>query len=357
MARSGAEVGFQASLRQAAECGGLQGHYTSPSSVWSMHTPSTCPSCRKGLLRWETRRTADRSVDTFTCEACDYVLAEEDWHIPVQPLSEGRCRNCCGRRVEGTCLDCELSSAEDLEVHEELRRLIHPTADLLASTRLAVAMGRRLIALKLATAAALDGPQPEVARCLRIQLLRGVGEELAALSDAREWVHEAGRNSAMAWAAYADELAATKKHGEAIEAFRKALELAPNAHGARARFARLLMDLQRFGQAHEEALAVLDHPGNREATLAALEVMAGYVELLMLRGETMAVREVLEELGPRARRHPVFLCASAALAVQDERLPEAKADLKAARKLQSDHPLIRQIEKTVQSARKGWFPW
>ncbi len=322
-----------------------------------MHTPSRCPSCKKGVLRWETRRDGARPVDTFACERCDYVLAEEDWHIPLQALAAGRCRNCCGRRVDGQCVDCGLAITEDAEVHEELRRLIHPTADLLASARLAVAMGRRLIALKLSTAAALDGPQPDVARCLRIQLLRAVGEERPALSDAREWVHGDGQHSATAWAAFADELEVNRKPGEAIEAYLKALELAPNAHGVRARFARLLFDLQRYGQAHEESLVVLDHPGNREATLTALEVMAGYTELLLLRGEAMAVREILDELGPRSTRHPVFLCASAALAIQEQRMAEARKDLKAARKLQGDHPLIEKLEGLARSQKKGWFKW
>jgi len=296
-----------------------------------------------------------RPIDTFACERCDYVLAEEDWHIPLQALSAGRCRNCCARRVEGHCVDCGLAVAEDAEVHEELRRLIHPSADLLASARLAVAMGRRLIALKLATCAALDGPQPEVARCLRIQLLRAIGEDRAALSDAREWVHSEGRLSATAWAAFADELEANRKSGEAIEAYIKALELAPNAHGVRARFSRLLFDLQRYGQAHEEALSVLDHPGNREATLTALDVMAGYTELLLLRGEGLAVQEVLEELGSRATRHPVFLCATAALAIQERRIGDARTALRAARKLQADHPLVEKLEGLLKSSKKGWF--
>lgn len=285
------------------------------------------------------------------------MLAEEDWHIPLGALQANRCRNCCARRLDGRCVDCGLALHEDSEVHEELRRLIHPTADLLASSRLAVAIGRRLIALKLATAAALDGPQPDVARCLRIQLLRAIGEEAAALSDAREWVHTEGRSSATAWAAYADELEVHRKPGEAIEAYLKALELAPNAHGVRARFARLLMTLQRYGQAHEEALVVLEHPGNREATLVALEVMAAYLELLLLQGEALAVREVLAELGTRAVRHPVFLCASAAIALQEQRLPDAKADLRKARKLQADHPLVAKVEGLIKASRKGWFKW
>jgi tetratricopeptide (TPR) repeat protein len=268
-----------------------------------------------------------------------------------------RCRNCCGRRIDELCVDCGLSAAEDVAVHEELRRLIHPTADLLATSRLAKAMGRLLIALKLATAAFLEGPQPEVARCLRIQLLRSIGEEAAALSDAQEWVHNEGRFSAMAWAACADELEIHRKPGEAIEAYSRALDLAPNAHGVRARFARLLFGLQRYGQAHGQALTVLEHPGNREATLAALEVMAGYLELLLLRGESLAVREILEELGNRAARHPVFLCASGALAIQEQRLADAKNDLRAARKLQSDHPLVEKLESLLKTNTKGWFKW
>jgi tetratricopeptide (TPR) repeat protein/uncharacterized protein YbaR (Trm112 family) len=314
---------------------------------------SVCPECRKGTLGWTTVREDDRPVDQLKCDRCGYVLAIEDWHIPLSPVRDGRCRNCGGVRYQGSCLDCGLSEEEDLEVHEELRSLVHPTADRLACARLAMAMGRRLIALKLATAAAHDGPQPSVARALRINLLKQIGETRAAMSDARQWTVESP-SEPVAWAAFADQLITMDRRGEAIAALQKALELDPEAHRVRARLAQLYLDLERWGQAQAEARKVLAQKGDREATLAALEVIARYVELLIRRREVKAVEDALKQLGPRARRHPTFLCASAWLAWRNENDSLARRELKLARKLQANHPLLQDMENLVKGRRWWW---
>jgi tetratricopeptide (TPR) repeat protein len=249
-----------------------------------------------------------------------------------------------------------LTAGEDLEVHEELRGLIHPTADRLSCARLASAMGRRLIALKLATACAHDGPQAVTARALRITLLRQIGEEGAALSDARQWTVDHGDTS-QSWATYADELVLSGRKGEAVEALKKATEAAPEAWKVRARLAQLMMDLEHFGHAQAEARAVLEQRGDREATLAALEVMAQYVELLIARNDAQAVEEAIGTLGERSRRHAAFLCASAWLALREDERSRARRDLKLARKLQPDHPLIGELEAQVKEAKKGWWGW
>jgi len=275
--------------------------------------------------------------------------------VPASPMRQGRCRNCGGVRYQGHCLDCGLSEEEDLEVHEELRALVHPTADRLACARLAMAMGRKLIALKLATASAHDGPKPDVGRALRINLLSQIGEDAAAFSDARQWTVESP-DQAVAWAAYAEQLSSAERKGEAVAAFQKALSLDSNAHRVRARLAQLYLDLGRWGQAQASARAVLNQKGDREATLAALGVIAHYVELLIQRGEQRSVEEVLESLGDRAGRHPTFLCARAWLAWQDNNHTLARKELKAARKMQvnSEYPLLEQMEELIKGARWWW---
>jgi len=306
-------------------------------------------------LGWITGREVDRPVDQLRCDRCGYVLAIEDWHVPVSPMRQGRCRNCGGVRYQGYCLDCGLSEEEDLEVHEELRALVHPTADRLACARLAMAMGRKLIALKLATAAAHDGPKPDVGRALRINLLLQIGEAPAALSDARQWTVESPEQ-AVAWAAFAEQLAGADRRGEAVASFQKALELDPAAHRVRARLAQIYLDLGRWGQAQSAAKKVLNQKGDREATLAALGVIAHYVELLIQRGEQRTVEELLDSMGDRAGRHPTFLCARAWLAWQNNNQSQARKELKLARKLQpnSDYELLTQMEELIKGGRWWW---
>ena len=315
---------------------------------------SLCPDCRKGTLHWDTDREGPRPVDRLLCDRCGYVVAVEDWHIPATAMREGRCRNCGGIFHRDACLDCGLSSAEDREVHEELRALVHPTAHQLACARLAMAMGRRLIALKLATAAAHDGATPEVARTLRVNLLQQIGEENAALADARQWTAD-HPGSASAWATFASQLVLRGRVGEAVAAFRKALDIDPDANRVRAKLAQLYLDLERFGQAQAAARRVLSQPGDREATLAALEVMARYVELLIRQEDTGAVDEVIEALGPRSRRHPVFLCASAWLALHKGNTSAARRELKQARKLAAEHPLVEEVEGMIKGRRRWWW--
>lgn len=317
---------------------------------------STCPDCRKGALKWRTHLDGYRPVDRFACERCGYCVAEEDWHVPAAPMRAGLCRNCCGALEDETCTECGLSVTEDVEVHEELRSLIHPTADRLSCARLASAMGRRLIGLKLATCAAHDGPQEQTARALRIALLRQIGEEGAALSDARQWTVDAADVS-LAWATYADELVLSGRKGEAVQALQRAVDAEPEAGRVRASLAALLMDLDHYGPAQAEARAVLEQKGDREATLAALDVLARYVEKLIANNDAAAVRDAVSGLGDRSRRHAAFLCAHAWLALQDGERSRARRELKLARKLQADHPLILQLEARVKETRKGWWSW
>lgn len=321
-----------------------------------MATTSTCPECRKGKLTWETRRRGDLPVDVFACDSCGYVLAEEDWQLPLLPLRPGRCRNCGGLVRTNLCVACGLHVTEDVAVHEELRQLVHPTADALSAARLAVAMGRKLVALKLATAAAADGPSPADARALRIRLLQEIGEEASALSDARQWTQDAP-NDAPAWASAALAFGAASRTGEAIAAYARALEIDPTDVAVRARFARLLLDVRRFGQALEQAYQVLASPGDRQATLTALEVVAEYTETLVRHREVLATREVLTRLGARTRNHVVFLCASAWLADQDGDAQRAASDLVAARRLQGDHPLVGELAASVRPPRRSWWGW
>ncbi len=317
---------------------------------------STCPDCRKGSLKWRTHLDGYRPVDRFVCERCGYCVAEEDWHVPAAPMRPGQCRNCCGPVRDDECDECGLAVAEDIEVHEELRCLIHPTADRLSCARLASAMGRRLIGLKLATAAAHDGPQEETARALRIALLRQIGEEGAALSDARQWTVDAGGES-LAWATYAEELVLSGRKGEAVQALQRAVAVDSEAGKVRARLASLLMDLEHYGRAQEEARTVLEQRGDREATLAALDVLARFVEKLISNGDAAAVRAAVSGLGERSRRHAAFLCAHAWLALQDGERGKARRELKLARKLQADHPLIPSLEARLSEAKTGWWSW
>lgn len=317
----------------------------------------TCPKCRKGTLHWDTRRVVDHPVDIYACARCKHAVAEEDWTVPLEPPAQGCCRNCGGRRRSGTCASCGLTAAEDAEVHQELRQLIDPDLDLLGAALSAEEGGRKLLALKLATAACLDGPNPTPARLLRLSILQDLGELSAALSDAKYWVRGDGARSSTAWAVYGELLLNNLRQGEATEAFRVALELDPGDHMTRARLSKHLYAMGRFAQARQGAESVLAaRPGGRPERLA-VGVMARYAEHLMRQGDVVAVRDVLDALGQETLDiNARLLALDAWLHWGEGHADEARDALRQAHRMDADDRLVNEL-KDVVGLKRSWWSW
>jgi len=316
-----------------------------------------CPECRKGTLSWDTRRVRNQPVDLYICSRCQYVLAEEDWHLPLDPPEPGSCRNCGGIRRKGACGRCGLTAMEDAEVHEELRALIG-AEDYLVAASDAADTGRTLLALKLATAACHESADVEVGRLFRLSLLQDLGELGAALSDCKQWIRGAGAKSAVAWAVYGEMLLNNLRQGEATEAFRTALRLDPDDHMTRARLARHLYAMGRYAQAREGAQSVLGALQDGEPVVLAREVLADYALHLMKQGDVVAVRDVLDSVGEtHVDASARFIAMEAWLAWDKGREQEARDRLRDAYKLDPDDELVGELKVPLGIKRWSWWTW
>ncbi|MCA9490529.1 MAG: hypothetical protein KC621_11420 [Myxococcales bacterium] len=279
---------------------------------------------------------------------------------PLPALNVGRCWNCGERRDFGNCVNCGLSKEEDVQVHDELRFMIDPKATHLDAARTASRMGRRLLALKLATAASAmnENGQGEVARALRIWLLSAIGEPEFAQEDAQGWVESTQDPSALAFASYGQQLQAAGSPGGAADMYERSLRKNPKQHNIRARRAQLLLELRRGGQALDETLRVFGSEGLDDATVqiasAVAEKLCNDFEVQLRDDEIV---RLLEQAGDFAERSPVLLGHRARLAALAGDVSSAKRDLKAARKLDPELEIYERVERAMKPARSSWWRW
>jgi tetratricopeptide (TPR) repeat protein len=298
-------------------------------------------------------------VDVLQCQSCGTAVAEEDWMAPLRPLLPGRCWNCGDRRDFDNCVNCGLSKHEDVQVHDELRFMVDPHASLLDAARTASRIGRRLLALKLSTAAAAtnENGQGEVARALRIWLLGAVGEPVSSLEDAEKWVETQQDPSALAWASYGQQLQAAASPGGAADAYEKSLRKNPKQHNIRARRAQLLLELRRGGQALDEAVKVFQAEPEDEATIgiacAVAEKLCDDFEQQLRDDE---IHRLIDQAGDHIERSPKLLGHRARLAALQGDATNAKRDLKAARKLDPELEIYERVERALKPSR-SWWRW
>lgn len=320
----------------------------------------TCPHCGSNKLRWKTERRSVH-VDLLLCASCGETLVEEDWFAPLRPLNPGRCINCSESRHQERCGGCGLTSREDLQVHRELADMVGSGKSMLSAARLANRSGRRLLALKLATAAAATNEQQrgDAARALRVWLLATMGEHSVALSDAQSWVDNSPDPSAVAFAALGQQQQYHKVPGAAADSFAKSLNLDSSQHYIRARRSKLLAALNREGQSVHEACLVLEaEDADERAILLALEVAGQLCDVLEVRGETEELKRVLKRAGKHVERSARLLAHRALVAAKDGDAAAAKRDMRTAKKLVPELDLYERIKTELRPAQRGgWWRW
>jgi tetratricopeptide (TPR) repeat protein len=318
-----------------------------------------CPKCNSANIRWVTLRR-QVPLDVLQCQDCNTALAEEDWVSPLLPLMANRCMNCGDRRERGVCVNCGLNQHEDMQVHQELRQVIAPNLNLLAAAREASRQGRRLMALKLATAAASTNEegQGDVARALRIWLLAAIGENVVALEDGKAWVEYTKDPPAIAWASLGQQYQHAGFPGSAADAYGKALAKDGRQYAVRARRAQLLMGMRREGQASEEACMVFD---SQQADDAAVQIAMEVVEELADRYEAQfrddEIARLLTRTGPYTDRSAKLLTHRARLAALNGDTSAARRDLKLARKINPNLEAYERVERALKPQRTSWWRW
>lgn len=324
-----------------------------------MSDTSVCTSCGSPRLRWTTLRRAV-PVDVLRCEGCGHVNLEEDWLAPLMPLHAGRCINCGDRREGDVCRNCGLNSAEDKQVHDELREMVSPIHDLINAARAATKQGRWLIGLKLASAASVwsgTDRHKDKARALRIWLLSAIGEPEAALDDAKAWVEGQRDASAVAWATLGQQQQHAGFAGSAAESYGKALAKNPDQDSIRARRASLLMELGREGQAAEDACLVFDGKPDERTQQIAIQVAEKLCDKFESAFRDDEVQRILERAGAYAEGSACLLAHRARMAAMAGDDVTAKRELKKAKRLVQDLPHYERVERLIKPARTSWWRW
>ncbi|MBN2799362.1 MAG: hypothetical protein JXX28_09470 [Deltaproteobacteria bacterium] len=236
---------------------------------------SCCPEMD---LVWVQERDGEELADVLKCLACGQVHTKESWLAPVEYDASKSCVNCGGSRMRGAmpgtpgaeCSHCGFTGEQDLHFHEHLKS---STPDLSFSEAAAVAFSaqRRILALKLATAAYRWDEEPERGLSLRVRVLAELGYEDEALDEAVRWVRlESTSQSFLGLAAVQLELGATK---EAVQTLRYGMHLAPEDLTLPAALAETLVVVKDFPGALEAAGLCVEQGAPKPILKRALAVI------------------------------------------------------------------------------------
>ena len=324
----------------------------------SLSNSQRCSQCQSDQLQWGVSR-GQVVADVLLCSLCNHREQIEDWAVPVLPLDDKSCSNCGKMGGDETCRHCGLSREEDQQVHLELRGLISESSDFLSASRAANKMGRRLLALKLATAACIYGEpaRKEAARALRVWLLAAIGETNAAHDDATAWVQSCSQPSQLAWGSLGQQCERLELFAEATDAYGKALEADPSQKMIRCRRAKLLLDQNRDGQALAEVRALLETSAPGELPETVFPVVVGVLNQLEKHHNHDECARILGLLGKEVKSSPELLAHAARMNAMAGKSKEAQKQLKMARKLAPDLPIYQRVEKVLGSADGSWRKW
>ena len=318
----------------------------------------SCPKCGSTDLKWGVSR-GKVLADILMCTRCNHRVAIEDWATPVVPLAQQACCNCGHERRFDACRVCGLSAEEDKQVHHELRDLIEVDGDFLTTARKANKIGRRLLALKLATAAIIYGPKErtEAARALRVWLLSAVGELQAAHDDAKRWVQDSERPSQLAWGSLGQQCENVGQIRDAADAYGNALKADPNQHLIRCRKARLLLQQNREGQAMTELLYVCRATREDKFLKAVAPIAASLLDELEARENNEECARLLNHLTAAIPYSPELLGHAARINFIAGNKREAKQHLKRAKAMAPNLPIYARVEKLMDASPRSRRKW
>lgn len=294
------------------------------------------------------------------CQSCGTPQLEEAWTAPVRALRAAHCINCGEPRHDDVCLGCGLSRSEDYQVHHELKELIDPSKSMLSAARIASSQGRRVLGLKLATAAAVleGGEVSETARALRVWLLAAIGEPKAALEDAQHWVESVPDPPSVAFASLAQQLDHQGHKAASADAYTRAIDLDPANLGLRARRARLLIDVGREGTALKEIIAILRAPSVDSASMsAAVEVAETLCQIFEKKGQESEIELILSHAVRGLDRSAVLMAYKARQCALAGNADEARRWFKSAKTLVPEHEIYPRVQALVRPARSTWWKW
>jgi tetratricopeptide (TPR) repeat protein len=249
------------------------------------------------------------------------------------------------------CEFCGLSPQQDYELHRELAAL-HPDRDWLQGAVVATEIGRHVLALKLATAAARWGdPSDPTPRAARLQSLDAMGQHERALDEAHDWAR--GGAPAVVWSIIATLELAANNPEEAARALWQGIERSPDDLSLFAEYAEVCAHGDQRARALSAARRVLPDPELRERGLA---VIADVGERYFHEGRSADLLEALRSAGEHDVQHAGIAWLHARVALELKRSEDALRWLEIAVRLNPANAEAKEAFDGMKP-KKGWFPW
>ncbi len=232
--------------------------------------------------------------------------------VPLAPLRQGGCANCGGNRKltitviapgealdsSPKCQDCEVSLREDYRFHLNLARRFQ-CEDFLEAAEKAIACNRKVVALKLVTAAWHWGSVPALARSLRLDRLRDLGEQDLSEQEARNWFDEP---NAPAWVAslLVDLLLRRGAQEEAYSVLDEGIRRDAGDRMLRLERAELHDERGQRTEATEDAISVLGR--NDRITREAIRILQRITESWLQEDQPDTALQVFQLAAPASHR-------------------------------------------------------
>jgi tetratricopeptide (TPR) repeat protein len=320
--------------------------------------------CEKRELKWTNSKVADRWADLYICSSCGHVHKMESWLIPLDWPGDDRCVNCGGNYKEPKktkkgevpelrCEHCGLTPDKDLELHRTLGAL-HPEGDWLQGSLLAIDLGRHVLGLKLASAAARWGDEDNtLARTVRLQALVSINQIDRALDEAYGWARKGA--PPVLWPMIAELEGEVGNVEGAAKALRYGVEVDPTNIGLWADYAELAAASDDRPHALQAAQRLLSHAEHRHRGLAVISDIAEkfYDESALYNAiETMALA------GDHQERNVAMAWLQAQIAGRQGDEEGALKWLETVLSLDPEHAGAKAAMQKIRPAKKkGWLPW
>lgn len=323
--------------------------------------PTSC--CEQPQPVWSQRLDGALWSDVYGCSACGHEIAAESWPAPLAWPGVDRCVNCGGeyaeaargRREAPKCARCGLTAQQDKAAHDALAAA-HPERSYVKGAEVALALGRRVLALKLATAAVRWGAPGDhhPARKLRVEAMESLGLTEQSLDEVYDWAHN-GSAPTWVWSLIAALEAGAGNLDGAFQALKYGLTVDPTDLDMWSDYADLLLLERQFSAAVDAARHVIAHPSHEER---ALGVVRDAATALLRDGRYHDTRVAALVAGPLVEQDIALTWLLAQAAIADDDLEQAIAWIDKTLRLNPEHvdaQLAMGRLRPEEPKKRGWF--
>lgn len=321
--------------------------------------------CGNPQLRWTQSRVGERWSDINVCASCHHIHAMESCLAPIQwPAAEG-CVNCGGGYIGSAsakaaprCERCGLTAQKDRDLHDVLVSA-HPEKNFAKGAEVASALGRHVLALKLATAATRWGSPEDavIGRRIRIESLYRIGQVDRALDEAYEWANHGGAPPSV-WSQIATMEGETGNVEATVQALKYGVQVDPTNADMWANYAEILLMQGNLPRALDAARHVLVYPDYVERALA---VIAEAAEASYADGRPHDAKLAANVAGDRLESTEALTWLLARMSAGENDEDQAVAWLQKTLKLNPEHAeaqaALLALRPPAEPKKAGWRPW